>query len=167
VPSYYLDSSALLKRYRTEKGTETLDELFESNRDIDLVTTSSFTVLEVISVITRLFRINTLSRRSYQRLLGDLRQDVRQTIVLQPVADTVLAEAVRLIMDHSLRAPDAVQLATALSVRNENQERSTFMLCSDVRLKRACEGSGLAVIDPEAPNSLDLLRASQTDRLSS
>lgn len=166
MPSYYLDSSALLKRYRTEKGTGTLDELFESNREIDLVTTSSFTVLEVISVITRLFRTNTLSRRSYQRLLGDLRQDVRQTIVLQPVADAILAEAVRSIIDHSLRAPDAIQLATALKVRNEDQERSTFMLCSDVRLKRACESSGLAVIDPEAPNSLDLLRASQTDRQS-
>ena len=37
---YYLETSALLKRYRTEKGTDLLDELFDSKQESEIFTTN-------------------------------------------------------------------------------------------------------------------------------
>lgn len=155
---YYLETSALLKRYRTEKGTDVLDELFEEKQESEVFTTSYFTILEVTSVATRLLKADSISRRSYYQILGDLSQDARQLLALQPVSDVVLSDALSLITDHALRAPDAVQLATALIIRSSVPSEAAYFICTDAKLLGACEGSGLATIDPEAKDGLEILR---------
>lgn len=155
---YYFETSALLKRYRTEKGTDVLDELFQNRQGSEVFTTSYFTVLEVTSVATRLLKANNISRRSYYQILGDLSRDTRYLFVLQPVSDSTLSQALNLILDYGLRAPDAVQLATALVVRSNVPTEPVYFLCTDAKLRGACEGSDLAAIDPEAKDSLEILR---------
>lgn len=155
---YYLETSALLKRYRTEKGTEVLDELFQGKQESEVFTTSYFTVPEVTSVATRLLRSNSITRHSYNRLLGQLSQDLRHLIMLQSVSDSVLSEAVDFTMDYALRAPDALQIATALSVRSRVSDQPFYVLCTDSKLKTACENSNLVVLDPEATDSLEVLK---------
>ena len=50
MPLYYLDTSALLKRYKTETGTDVIDELFSSRRPAEVFVTSHFTSVEIESV---------------------------------------------------------------------------------------------------------------------
>lgn len=161
MPVYYLDTSALFKRYRIEKGTEVLDELFAARQDSEVLTTSSFTVLEVISVLTRLLRARTITRRSHQRLLGMVAEDVSETVALQPLTDAVISEAINPVLRNALRAPDALQLATALTVQSLTPGEALYFLCTDSRLKSASQNSGMQVIDPEAADSL-LLRTSRS-----
>lgn len=123
---YYLDTSALFKRYRAEKGTDALDQLFAARQDSEVLTTSSFTVLEVISVLTRLLRARTITRRSHQRLLGRFTDDVMETIALRPLTDAVISEAVNPILRHALRAPDALQLATALTIQSQTPGEALY-----------------------------------------
>ena len=40
MPVFYLDTAALLKRYRTEKGTEVVAALFSDRREDDVFVTS-------------------------------------------------------------------------------------------------------------------------------
>jgi predicted nucleic acid-binding protein len=159
VTVYYLETSALLKRYRTEKGTDLLDALFESKQESEIFTTSYFTSLEVTSVATRLFKAETITKRSYHQLLGRLSQDMRRLVILQPVSDFILSEALNLIMDHALRAPDAIQLATALMVKSTIVGQPLYFLCADAKLRGACVNSELTILDPEAPDSVKILKS--------
>ncbi|MDP2934894.1 MAG: type II toxin-antitoxin system VapC family toxin [Dehalococcoidia bacterium] len=154
---YYVETSALIKRYRSEKGTEVVDEVFEGKAEYDVLTTSYFTVLEVSSVATRLQRGSIIHMGSYRRLLATFMRDVREVMVLQPVSEMVLSEAIDLIMTHALRAPDAVHLATALSIRASLSDVPLAFVASDARLKAACGASGLSVLDPEEPQAMDIL----------
>jgi uncharacterized protein len=158
VSIFYIESSALLKRYRTEKGTDLIDELFEGKLESEIFTTSYFTILEITSVVTRLFKASEISRLSYQRILGDLAQKLKQQIILQPVSDYILSEAINLIIDSTLRAPDSIQLATILTIRSIVPDQPVFFLCADVKLNAACKFSGINILDPEEVDSLKILR---------
>ena len=158
MPVFYLETSALVKKYRTEKGTEVIAGLFQGKREAEVFVTSYFTVLEITSVATRLLRAGTLRTRTYEVILGRLSQDVRGTIRLQSVSDSVLSEATRLTQVYALRAPDAIHMATALSVRATTHDEPFYFLGSDARLNTGCENSGLVVLDPEDTDSLNTLR---------
>lgn len=156
---FYLETSALLKRYRTEKGTELLDELFEGKQESEIFTTSYFTSLEVTSVAARLFKAETITKRSYHQLLGRLSQDIRRLVILQPVSDFILSEALNLIMDYTLRAPDAIQLATAYMVKSTIVGQPLYFICADAKLRGACVSSELTALDPESADSVKVLKS--------
>jgi hypothetical protein len=156
VPVYYLETSALVKKYRTEKGTEVVAELFQHKQESEVFVTSYFTVVEVSSVATRLFRAGAVTAQAYRVIMGNLARDMREAIQLHSVSDSMLSEATRLTQEYALRAPDAIHLATALGVRAAIGS-VLFFLGSDARLNAACENSGLLVLDPEEANALDAL----------
>jgi predicted nucleic acid-binding protein len=158
VPVYYLETSALVKKYRTERGTEVVAELFQHKRGSDVFVTSYFTVVEITSVATRLLRGGALTSQAYQVIMGNLSRDMRETVRLHAVSDSVLSESIRLTQDHALRAPDAIHVATALGVRAGIPGHPFYFLGSDTRLNTACQSSGLLVLDPEEANSLEALR---------
>jgi predicted nucleic acid-binding protein len=158
VPVYYLETSALVKKYRTERGTEVVAELFQHRRGSDVFVTSYFTVVEITSVTTRLLRAGALTSQAYQVIMGNLLRDLRETVRLQSVSDIVLGESIRLTQDHALRAPDAIHAATALGVKASIPGQPFYFLGSDARLNTACQSSGLSVLDPEEANSLETLR---------
>lgn len=159
MPRYYLETSALVKKYRTERGTEVVAELFEGQLESEVLVTSYLTVVEVTSVATRLFHAGALSRRAYRVILGNLSRDVGETIQLQSVSDVILSDAVALAENYALRAPDAIHLSTARRVRGAFPDEPYYVVGSDARLKAACEGLGLVVLDPEAPDSLAVLKS--------
>lgn len=51
---FYLDTSAFVKRYRAEIGTELIDALFTEKAATDLLASSFLSVLEMTSVVNRL-----------------------------------------------------------------------------------------------------------------
>lgn len=158
MPVYCLETSALVKKYRTERGTEAIAELFQNKQESDVFVTSYFTVVEITSVTTRLFRAGALTNQAYQVIMGNLSRDMKETVRLQSVSDSVLSESIRLTQDHALRAPDAIHVATALGLRAGIRGRPFYFLGSDARLNTACHSSGLLVLDPEGSNSVEALR---------
>lgn len=157
MPFFYLEPSALLKRYKSEAGSEVVDELFTGKQADEAFLTSFLTVLEVTSVAARLRRGRVITEQSYRTLLADFSHDVRETIIMIPVTDSVLSQAVALIGRHGLRAADSVHLATAESVMNSAPGTQVVFLASDAQLKRAAGGLGLTLLDPEKPEALSEL----------
>lgn len=154
---YYLETSALIKRYRSEKGSGVIDEVFDGRSDDDVLTTSYSTVLEVPSVATRLMRARIIRPESYRHLVAGFIGDVRETMVLQPVSEVALSEAIELIMGNGLREPDAIHLATALGIRVSLLDVPLVFVGSHQRLTAAAEASGLLVLDPERREASDIL----------
>lgn len=60
---FYLDTSALVKRYKTEEGSEAIDHLYEELPMGSHLATSFLSVLEFVSAIRRLLTANSILQR--------------------------------------------------------------------------------------------------------
>jgi len=78
---------------------------------------------------------------------GDPNSDARFTIV--PPGESVLIIAARETARHALRAYDAVQLASALAVR-ELDPRCNEFACFDIELRRAASRAGFLLLPDTA-----------------
>jgi predicted nucleic acid-binding protein len=56
MPVFYLDTSALVKRYRTEPGTEVVEELFAGAPPGDEFFISFLSIIELTSAVLRLVK---------------------------------------------------------------------------------------------------------------
>ncbi|MDO8637204.1 MAG: type II toxin-antitoxin system VapC family toxin [Dehalococcoidia bacterium] len=78
---YYIDSSALVKRYRTEPGTEVLNSLFSGKTEEEVFVTSQFATIEVESVAARGLRGKALTRNAYGVMLTAFVEDLEKVLV--------------------------------------------------------------------------------------
>jgi len=127
----FLDSSALVKRYVREAGTEALLNLIQRSA---LMVASRLTWLEVTSAVTRRARGSALLRAD--EVLRALDDDF-----------SVLADARGFARRHGLRAGDAVQLASAKEAETRYAERVS-VICSDKKLLATARLEGFETVDP-------------------
>lgn len=152
MAAYYLDSSALVKRYVQEDGTFWIRTV-TSRRAGHTLHTVRVTGPELVSAITRKARAGEVSARSAARANNSFRQDWRDQYYISEVSPEVADRAMALVEKHGLRGYDAVQLATALEVQTGRRGRRgaplTFV-SADASLLQAAVAEGLAVEDPSA-----------------
>ena len=149
MASVYLDTSALLKLYIAEKGTEQVIEAAEGAADGRIVILV-LTPLEARSAIRRREREGDIAAADVNRVLRQIEDDCSTLFLTQPLSSPVMEEAARLIDRHPLRAYDALQLAGCLVVREGMPEPVTFV-CADARLCEAATNEGLKTLNPLAP----------------
>ena len=138
----YLDTSALIKLYLPEPGSDSLERLVLDRRDL-LV--SDLAITEFASALGRLKRSGTISAelagRHYQELLDDATSDGYYLRAIASVETYRRAERMLLSIDSvEIRTADALHLALA-SV-NEARSIATF----DRRLRQAAPTLGLSTL---------------------
>ena len=116
MPVYYFDTSAILKRYRNELGTDVVDRLFDSPQGDSQFYISFRTILELTSSILRLVKGGQLSQSVADDMLARFSQDIPDTFRLAPLTDAILNGAVTVVGRQQLRSGDAIHLATASSI---------------------------------------------------
>ena len=139
----YFDSSALVKRYIQEEGTEFVATLCEKER---LIATSKLTYPEILSALARKRRSKEISDREYETIFEKFMKDWAGITVLE-FHDEIFAQLKRLIEVHSLRAADAVHLASALWLKGSINEQVVF-IASDLELLKAANQEKLDHVDP-------------------
>jgi predicted nucleic acid-binding protein len=72
---FYLDASALVKRYKTEQGSEVIDYLFEEKSADDRLVASFLVVIEIVGVAVRLRRNQTVTEDQLSELLARFNED--------------------------------------------------------------------------------------------
>jgi uncharacterized protein len=117
----YLDSSALVKLYAEEPGTE---EVRNVTSDATVVAVSEIGYVEARSALARKEREGAFSAEEHDEAVDSLRRDFWELYLPRPLTGGIIAHAGELAREHALRAYDAVHLATALSLRNEAREIS-------------------------------------------
>jgi predicted nucleic acid-binding protein len=75
VPTFYFDTSALLKRYKREPGTEVMDEVFSDRREDEEFVTSHITYIEAYGLLRRLVNDRRISQETFYTLLGNITED--------------------------------------------------------------------------------------------
>ena len=147
---YFFDSSALVKRYAQETGSDWVIETTEPQAG-HILYIARITAVEVISAITRRQRGGSLSETDAATASSDFRYDLSHQYRVVEVTSTVLSQAMQLAEKHALRGYDAVQLSAALVVHNMRQTLGlpAFVLVSaDRDLNTAATTDGLIIDDP-------------------
>jgi predicted nucleic acid-binding protein len=149
VTVFYLDTSALVKPYAQETGTDWIMALADSPGQ-DLYTVR-VTGPEMIAALFRKSRMKELPVEEARRAAYDFRQDWMSQYLILEVSAAVASQAMELAEKHGLRAYDAVHLAAALSlqqIRNAMDLSSLTFVSADGQQREAAADEGLLVDDP-------------------
>jgi predicted nucleic acid-binding protein len=146
---YFLDTSALAKRYVVETGSRWITTLTDpvSGNECWL---AAIARVELLAALYLRARVGTLTLAQAQQAELLFRHELATHYQMVPVRDTILDEAMRLVAVHPLRAYDAVQLAAALFVQAQYRAvgLASVFLTADRTLLRAGAAEGLLVDDP-------------------
>lgn len=135
---YFLDASALVKKYIAEAGSDRLRGLVRARRSFAVCRPSS---VEVPAALARRAREGDLSREIAQRHATQFTEDLAQMRIVELKAP-VLKLAEELVWTHALRAYDAVQLGGALHLGRASGSSVTFV-AADGPLCEAAEARQL------------------------
>jgi predicted nucleic acid-binding protein len=150
--SFYMDSSALAKRYVPETGSGLVDEILDNvaGRRIYLLNVGAG---EVISILVRRKNAGGISAADLTDLLVDFYSEIvhRRPVRKMPITNRLAINAFSLIVTHSINSTDAIALKSALAIADKLRARGDdlVLVASDQRLLRAAQAEGLATFNPE------------------
>lgn len=145
---YFLDTSALVKLYVQEPGTDWLLPLI-SDRPENRFAVLAIAMVEMRSAIRCRQRAGDIETEVATAILENVRSHMETRFIRQTVNETVIDTALEMIDRYALRAYDAVQLAGCLVLCAIAAEAFTFV-CSDHRLLEAARSEQLRILDPAA-----------------
>ncbi len=150
--AYFLDSSAVVKRFSKEAGTSWVLGLFRRS-STNSIYISRITTVETIAGLAKQLRTGTLTTaeidRAEKRLIRGLDFRFHVAEVNRQITDL----AVRLVRRHHLRGYDAIQLATAIKISGERTilgGPNLVLVSADKQLNTAAIAEGFFVDDPNA-----------------
>jgi uncharacterized protein len=151
---YFFDSSATVKNYVQETGSNWVKNIFNTI-STDVIYASVLTQVEVVAAIARRRKGKSLSITDANNLIQQFNIDFTTDFRSVSVNLQLIAHAVNLADKHSLRGYDAVQLAAVLEVYARlvalsvdfNLTPLTFV-SADNELNAAATSEGLNVANP-------------------
>jgi predicted nucleic acid-binding protein len=146
----FFDTSALVKRYHREVGSDVVEAAFSDPGLTRMI--SDLGVIECYSAFARRVRIGDISEEDFHATIKELAEDIQNgTIQLGFFGDSDKKEAAVLIekygLSRNLRTLDAMQLAVMKSLRAQ-VIRDVY--CADHPFVDLIAAEGFSVINPEA-----------------
>ena len=137
----YLDTSALVKKYFKEPGSDLVIDHWNRAEEI---ATSSVAYAEALASIYRKKRELQTEEPLFQAALNSLHEDWQGFIRVE-VNDGLNGSIEKVLQKHPLRGFDAVHLASALLIKERLPEDFIFA-CFDQRLMASAVAEGLNVL---------------------
>jgi predicted nucleic acid-binding protein len=144
---YYLDTSALVKLYVREHGTERMLQLTSRTASNQLAVLALAQV-EIRSALRRRERVGEISRAVVDQLLASFQRHVESKFLRQAITDAILDEACDLIDRRGLTAFDAIQLAGYFALKTTSGKNIPTFVSADRDLLHAAEAEAVPVMDP-------------------
>lgn len=147
---YYLDTSALIKRYVAETGSTWIRTLTDPTAT-NLLLTARVTVVELRSALARRKREASISDDDHAFAVGMLAHHAFTQYHFVELEGAVVDLAGDLLDRHPLRAYDAVQLASALMINSAliaADLSGLIFLAADDRLLNTAQLEGLICDNP-------------------
>ncbi len=154
----YVDSSALIKGYLHEKGTEEFKAKMREAAAANLpVITSVLTYAEIHTALARKMKSDLLRVIDYHWAATRFESDWRTYLTRAELSQPVLSLIPDLVKKYPLKAADAVQLASAIWAvgsiyKNQMRKRMAgqrVFVTSDSQLAGAAEKEQFKVFNPE------------------
>ncbi|MCK5291433.1 MAG: type II toxin-antitoxin system VapC family toxin [Thermoplasmata archaeon] len=145
---YYFDSSALVKRYHSERGTETVDKILDELGKGDEGVISHFAILEIVSALRRKLKSKEIRKEVFDMAIAAFLSDVTEYFSVRPIDERTLSLATNLVIEHGLKAADSLHLATAKEIAGFTG-KSVVFVASDRELLDVAALERMQTLDPE------------------
>lgn len=151
--AYFLDTSALIKRYVTEIGSEWTTSLCEPLTGNTIII-SQTTLTEAVASFCRKAREQNLHHRISEterdQIITRFRGDARRQYNVVRVTSAVYTQAGDLCRTHKLRAYDAIQFACVLKIRATLAPLNIapIFVSADIDLLNVAQTVGLDIANP-------------------
>lgn len=153
MPVYFLDTSALVRRYVSETGMQWVRDLCDP-ATANIIIVSQLTQVEAVSAFCSKARDQNprtgISPADRDQLISLFRQDLQRNYSVVDVTDNLCLRAADLCTHHKLKAYDAVQLSSALAVKDSLRQQGidvTFV-SADNNLLSAAAAESLLTDNP-------------------
>ena len=137
MTAYFLDSSAVVKRYVPETGSAWIRQLADPQAGNSLFI-ARITWVEVRSAFARRQRESSLTSTDRTLIVQRFRSDLNNQYQVIELDATLAETAGQMVSQYPLRAYDAVQLASTCCYSNRLSPRHHPPNCSFSRLMTAC-----------------------------
>lgn len=147
---YFVDSSALVKRYVSETGSRWVLGLFAPALNNEIFIAAS-TGVEIVAALTRRMRSGNISIADATLVCNQFRNDLQTDYQIVEITEAVINSGMMLAETQGLRGYDAVQLAAGLAVNAlclANGLPPVIFVSSDNELNVAAASEGLLVENP-------------------
>lgn len=136
----YFDTSAIIKKYLVEEGSENLIHFLDST---DIAYVSSLTILETFSVFSRAHHSKMITKEDFEHSKSTFLEELDSFTVIE--IDKGIRETAFNQFDHQhLKTLDMIQLCCAIQC----QDIVDIVAVSDLRLKKAFLNQGFSIFDP-------------------
>lgn len=143
----YWDSSALIKKYLKEGGSNAVLQRLSTD---PILATSQLTYAEIHATFARKLREKEISLKTYQGICSLFEADW-EAMAIVLMEDKLFPKIRSLLTKHPLRSADTVHLASALYVSEYSRYIALPFACADKKLLQAAVSEGLAGWDPVTP----------------
>ncbi len=117
VNIYFLDSSALVKRYVPETGSNWVKAIANPQVGNTLII-ARITWVEVLSALSRRQREGSLTATDVNQIIQTFRSDLNTQYQVIEVDPVLIEKAGQLVVQYPLRAYDSIQLGSALNAQS-------------------------------------------------
>lgn len=114
MPVYFFDTSALMKRYHVETGSETVNGLYD--RPDAVFAVASITITEFVSAFTRKLGEGVITEEDFRACMSEFSKDIITSFWVVDLDRNHINKGVSLIIKHKLRTLDSLQLAVFLNL---------------------------------------------------
>jgi predicted nucleic acid-binding protein len=134
----FLNTSAIVKRYHKEIGSDVLNRIFKLKAGF---VTSFCTILEFIVAFSFMVRRKELSRETFNTVISLFLKEVLDMFIVTSVNDELIASATLMATKHPLPSADCLQLASVKSLSSalELVKERVVLVCSDKELCKAAK----------------------------
>jgi predicted nucleic acid-binding protein len=144
----FFDTSALVKRYHHEKGTEAVDVAF-NQEGIRII--SDVSVIEFFSAFARKVRTGGITKEDFQMTIKEFADDILSGIIqLKQLGENEKRIAATLIekygLSENLRTLDSMQMAV---IEKLGSDYIDCVYCADLSLISILKQEGFVVLNPD------------------
>jgi uncharacterized protein len=148
VKILFFDTSALVKRYHHEKGTEAVDVAF-TQEGIRII--SDVSVIEFFSAFARKVRTGEITKEDFHVTIKEFAEDILSGIIqLEQLGENEKRTAATLIekygLSENLRTLDSMQMAVIAKLGSDYID---CVYCADLPLILILKQEGFVVLNPD------------------
>lgn len=139
----YFDSSALVKRYIEEQGSDKVNALL---KDGSYAVVSRLAYPEILAAITRRHKAGDIETCGFERIKKAFKADWAFLAVVE-MHKELFQSIDEVIARHALKGADSIHLSTALWLK-KTTKRNVVFVASDLELLKAAKAEKLEICNP-------------------
>jgi len=149
LKKFYLDTSAIVKRYVAEIGSETVDAIYGKAEVGQLtIAFSLWNIGELLGVLDENRRRKWLTEKEFRNAIAYFSDETAKlvrlkTVEIIPVTTKIVTEAWNILLNYRLYQSDALQMASCVDKNGD------VLLSADQRLVEACRKAKLETFNIE------------------